>query len=104
MQLLVSGLCERGATPDQIDEVVDWRKTIFLSVDGTLDADSFVRAAETQHGVSDSRRWFVEDDQLLRANGKTYALTSQWGKRTGEAAKKLMAKFSPADIELDVAE
>ncbi len=87
---LVRQLCHRGITPDEIKTV--WINAGMLSedangrwpsADGKLDAAAF-RAAmmEQQPGTKklyDSYRYFDEDDELIHSDGKTYAISNQWG-------------------------
>jgi hypothetical protein len=77
-------LCDNAVNPDEISSLFDWRPTrIWYSVDGMVGAEEFrIRAAAkaTMTGAKfDSRRWFCDDGEICQANGKTYALSSQWG-------------------------
>ena len=86
-------LCEKGVGPDEITALFDWRPNrVWYTVDGAVDAKEFEkRAAEkvASGGPTFSRRrWFCDDDDLIQANGKTYAFSNQWG---GENWHKAMA-------------
>jgi hypothetical protein len=39
----------------------------------------------------DRRRYFCKDDEVFHLDGKTYAMTNQWGLRTEEAVKNILA-------------
>jgi len=58
--------------------------------------------------MQDSRdvgnRFFLEDDQVFHANGKTYALSNQWGSDTLEVANSLKNGFSDLNIEIKPSE
>jgi hypothetical protein len=38
------------------------------------------------------------DDELIRANGKTYASTKMWGMRTPEAITRLLEKYADMGV------
>lgn len=44
------------------------------------------------------KRFFCEDDELLRRGGKTYAFTNQWGDGCTEAIDLLIQAFPNCDI------
>lgn len=107
--LVVRALCSKGVTPAQIVEVVDWRENnLFRSYAGTLDQDAFRAAgrAEVDAGglVLDPSRWFCDDGELIHSGGNTYALSSQWGLRTGEALTLLTERWPRLGIEVHVSE
>jgi hypothetical protein len=45
------------------------------------------------------RRYFNEDEELFRINGKTYALTKMWGRGTIPAMEAIKAKYPDVQIE-----
>ena len=106
--LICKRLCDTGTRPDEITDLFDFRSRVWYSVDGTVDAPEFERRAiekAASGGPNFHRnRWFCEDDKLVRADGKTYAFSNQWGgpewRRAMEVLKekylKLRIDFSPA--------
>lgn len=102
MFFVVKNLCDSGIKPEKISELINWRR-LFLQVDGTLDSDSFIHTATAQREVGgkmfEKRRWFCDDGELIRINGKTYALTNQWGNRWGSAMSLLKDNFPEAKID-----
>jgi len=87
---LVQQLCHLEVTPDEIKNVwinlgmpieeANWR---WRSADGILDAATF-RAAMMEQQMSakkpyDSYRYFDEDNELIHSDGKTFAISNQWG-------------------------
>ncbi|HEX8437593.1 hypothetical protein [Archangium sp.] len=47
------------------------------------------------------RRWFNADDQLLRAEGKTYCLSNQWGDTTFPVIDGIAARFPELGIRYE---
>jgi hypothetical protein len=94
--LICKKLCERGIAPEEITALFDWRPSrVWYAVDGTVaDAAEFLnRASEkaTSNGtVYSARRWFGEDGELVRANGKTYAFSNQWGGESWHRAMNIL--------------
>jgi hypothetical protein len=79
--LICKHICEKGVNPDDITALFDWAPNrVWFSVDGVVDAPEFRRIADAQtsSGTYHSR-WFCGDGELIEANGKTYALSNQWG-------------------------
>ncbi|MEJ8839344.1 hypothetical protein [Ramlibacter sp. AN1133] len=79
---------KQGRTPEQIAEAIPWRRdSIFLRAAGTLSGGQLM----DQFPDRDSGRYFVDDEELFHSNGATYAMSNQWGNRTEEAAKNVIA-------------
>ncbi|MBV6397249.1 MAG: hypothetical protein HFACDABA_02857 [Anaerolineales bacterium] len=102
MFFVVKNLCDSGIAPEKINEVINWRR-LFLQVDGILNSDDFIRAATVQREsggkMFEKRRWFCDDGELICIDGKTYALTNQWGNRWGSAIMLLKDTFLKAEID-----
>jgi hypothetical protein len=68
-------------------------------VDGLVDAHQFENLATEKAmagGINySSRRWFCEDDELVHANGKTYAFSNQWGGPPWYRAMNLLKETYP---------
>ncbi len=113
MLKVVQGLCAAGVSPEQIAEVVDWRKHLFACCPGALDSEAFhaqmPARAQSEGWKFSEARYFTDDDGLIRVNGSTYALLNRWGPRTGTALRRLTERFpdrgvsfrrlGPADLE-----
>jgi hypothetical protein len=98
--LICKRLCEKGINPDDIAALFDWRtKRVWYTVDGTIDAAEFEKRASekaTAGGLSfDPPRWFCEDDELIHANGKTYAFSKMWGGPSWHKAMDLLKEKYP---------
>lgn len=94
---VVRGLCDAGVDPEAIRQVVPWKSNILTPIEGTLDSVAFERALASQL-VADGRqpqthRFFIDDDELIHASGKTYAATKMWGDRTAKAMDELLKTF-----------
>jgi hypothetical protein len=80
--------------PDEIASLFNWRHNAWYSVDGTVDALEFEHLASAKAASGgprfDRRRWFCEDDELLQANGKTYAFSKMWGEKTWHKAMNIL--------------
>ena len=77
-------LVERGIAPETVARHCGPRANrALISVDGEVGRDEFIRLAEkarTSVGRKfDPRRFFCDDEELVRLDGRTYAFSSQWG-------------------------
>lgn len=101
---VVRHLCSHGVSPDEINAVIDWRGRLWREVEGEVDADEFRRKASAAAAAGgpafQPRRWFCDDDELVRHGGKTYALTKKWGHRFEEALQGLLDTFPTDDIRV----
>lgn len=101
---VVGALLRVGSPIAEIAEILEknhaWGVWVFRSADGQLDSDSFAEQMETDSRaggrVFDRSRYFCADDELIRSDGRTYALTSQWGIGTVEAIHALLDAFPDA--------
>ena len=105
---LVHALNKAGIDPDQIKEAVPWRSSMLRAVAGELNSTAFEKALAAQFIAEGkapaTKRFFLKDDQLLYANGKTYALTNQWGRKTHRAVESLQNAFNQFSIEVTAEE
>ena len=88
----------RGATPLGVYPV----GKRWLIVPGEHDEDSILIAAESERdeesSTSESHRYFTADDELIRAEGKTYAITKMWGTQTLREVDRIIEQFSLEDV------
>lgn len=96
---IVKHLCDQGVTPEEIESCVPWRSNMFSRANGTLDSVTFVKSAKVDSGGI--RRYFCEDDELIRCNGKTYAVVNGWGKRTFQAIQGILFRFPEKGVTCD---
>jgi hypothetical protein len=101
---LVKYLCESGVTPDEIWALIPWKKnSLFRSFDGRLDSESFEKALGDQL-VNEGKkrqpwRYFIEADELIYSNGKTYAFHRMWGSQTEKALDLITRHFKDKHVE-----
>lgn len=99
-----------GTSPQRVAELCGAKlDRVFLSVDGEVDSDTFLRLAgelrESQGRPFEPRRWFCSDDQLFRHGGRTYAFFKQWGgPRFDEAMERLRDAFPGGGIDFQPVE
>lgn len=72
---------QAGVSLSQLEAIFSQRRLIV--VNGTLSGEDFIAAAEAKNTsdgyVFNRRRYFLDDDHLLHIEGKTCALSNQWG-------------------------
>ncbi len=99
---VVKNLCDSGISPENINELINWKSNLFLKKNGTLNSNDFIRAVVEQgkaNGKSiDYPRWYCEDDELIHFEGKTYAFHKMWGSRWSTAMNLLKDNFPGAKI------
>jgi len=95
----VRALVAAGVSITRISEYIPSRK--FIRIPGDLSGDQFrERMTQIQRpngGSYHPRRWYL-DDELLRSNGETVALSNQWGIGNLPALDKLLGAFSDQQI------
>lgn len=92
---VVKHLCANGVSPDGVQTASGHTRDLFQVVDGTVNSADFVAKAERPS------RCFCDDGELIHWEGKTYAFTNQWGRRTKEFIDNLVKAFP--DKQLSVA-
>jgi hypothetical protein len=98
-------LCESGVEPDAIAAKFSWRSNrVWRMLPGDLDSKEFLKAAEAKAEGGEwnftANRWFCADDELVRSNGATYALSNQWGGQGWFRAMNAL-KDSYPDFEIE---
>lgn len=99
--LICKHLCENQISPDEIAALFDWRADhrIWYAVEGEVDASEFEqRASEKTTSGSPRfhrRQWFCDDDELIHADGTTYAFSNQWGGENWHRAMNLLKENYP---------
>ena len=80
----------QGLTLDDIRSEVPWRSgNMFISADGNLTGQQLMAAFPSKSPT----RFFCGDDELIHADGKTCALSNQWGEHTERAVAKIVARM-----------
>ncbi|MBN8750910.1 MAG: hypothetical protein J0I65_25930 [Variovorax sp.] len=84
---VVAEAIRRGVDPERIAAAVPWRKdSMFVSAAGQLKSDALKLAL----GNRPLDRHYAEDGDLFYVDGKTYAISDQWGHRTIEAIDAIL--------------
>ena len=102
-------LCGTGATPEELSELAGRSfNSMWRCSDGDVTADQLAANLEKQAKdggfAFEARRWFLEDELLIRSGGKTWVFTKMWGERTEEIMHAWIAKYPEADIRVTRAE
>ena len=98
MLAVVRGLVAAGVPPADIAAALpSLGSRLFRSADGQLSSPEFVAAVTASRAASgkgfDPIRFFCQDDDLIYHEGRTYALSSQWGGWTQDALATLLNEF-----------
>lgn len=94
---VVKGLFEAGVAPGDICAAVPWRRQMMRVIDGELRQDELeIALAEQQQAEGNKpsvRRYFTQDEELMRHEGRTYVLTNQWGRYMERAVNDVLEAF-----------
>ncbi|SDM39338.1 hypothetical protein [Polaromonas sp. JS666] len=84
---MVAEALRLGLTPEAIGQAVPWRPTrLFIFAEGNVSGEEVARL-----NGKDPGRYFSSEEEVFRIAGRTYAFINQWGIRTEEAVKNLLA-------------
>lgn len=96
---VVRHLYESGVKPQRIQEAVPWRKTLLFETDAHLSSDEFEQALTERYRRADGQPkkvfCFSDDDELLYAADKTYAVSRHIGRRRVERILQDLVKDFP---------
>ena len=95
---IVKEAIKRGAAPR---EVMDLDKA-WIILPGEHDKNSFMLHANNREqgsSMSEVRRFYTEDDELIHHEGKTYAFTKMWGLSTRSKADEIIERFKMDDVQ-----
>jgi hypothetical protein len=100
---LVRALAERGVRPEAMMEAVpSYNVYLFASADGDLQGEAFIEAARGEcaraNRAFDPSRFSIRDEELLRAGGRTYAVTNQIGANLESVLSQLSTAFPFPDV------
>jgi len=100
MYQLISEIVETGVKPEELEELITFRN-LFFSFAGTLDADQFAEqlmSSDKGGKTPLTGRYFCKQDELFAIDGKTWALTNQWGKSTEKAVISIRGHYPDLGI------
>lgn len=93
---VVAAAIRRGMSAQSIRDAIPWQSNLFFSADGVL-SQAEVDAAT---GKNNKGRYYTADADLFHIEGRTYALSTQWGgPQTLEAVDRLR-KAMPGGEEI----
>lgn len=98
-------LIENGVKLGELESVAGRR--LFESVDGVVSGEVFRSELARKRGGDPKalRRYYCRDDQLLFSDGRTYAISNQWGKATMEATMTaFVQRYGSLGLSYDVAQ
>ena len=100
---IIRYLCSSGVNPEEIRAIITWKPSTLRDAQGTLGSRQFGKALAEQlisegKKPQSTKRYFIEDDELIHANEKTYAVTKMWGNRTAEAMGLLVDRFKDKGV------
>jgi len=107
---VVKHLCGRGVTPADIWTQVSFRRTnSFVSAPGSFEReDDFLAAVTKDQSAAgrafDPRRWYTGDDERIEHDGRTFAVSNQWGGRAIKWLEQVLAAFPGHEVEIRAAE
>lgn len=90
---IVAEALRQGVPITTIESAIPWRGNLFVSVDGSMGETDFNEAFGGKR-----LRNFTADDELFHVDGRTYALTTQWGTRTLEAIESIVSHLPRAEV------
>ena len=96
---VIQALVQSGHAPEEISDKVNDRfyKRRFRVAAGRLNEREFIEVVRQSDKSfpPDGRRWYTADDELMRHDGRTYALTKQWAGKSWHAAMSALAGRYP---------
>jgi hypothetical protein len=101
----VRAAIENGTSPESLAPLIPRGPARWVVMEGNASSDEFrehLRTLKTPSGGAyEPRRYFLEEDELIRHNGRTYAFSNQWG---GEPAfqviRDIAAKYPALALSL----
>ena len=82
MYQLISDIVKAGVKPEELNELITFKKPLLASFEGTLNVEQFAEQlmdSDTGGKTPLTGRYFCKQDELFVIDGKTWALTNQWG-------------------------
>jgi hypothetical protein len=101
----VRGLYESGIDPQDIKDALASQKRVFRVLEGELAAGELIEKLTNQQRTEgkepNPKRWFIDDDEVMRNKGMTFVLTKMWGSGTEAALSVLAEKFPDANVKYE---
>ncbi|TFZ51058.1 hypothetical protein E5C26_11890 [Serratia proteamaculans] len=104
----VKAVFSSGVTPAEIMALVPERgERLFEVLDGELKSDEVcirISGEDSNTTVPRAKRFFTRDEELFYWQGKTFALSNQWGVGTVDSMSTLASHFPHLKIAISTAE
>lgn len=101
---MVKTLIDSGASPEDVAKLVPWRENrMFVVKEGEINFEDFqdwLMESDSGGRVPRKKRFFSKEGELFYCNGKTYALSNQWGTQTLEAVENMIKAYPNLNCEL----
>ena len=102
---LVFHLVEHGISPEAIQHALGQRQRFFKIPAIIKNEEEFLEAVPSHLALNQFQqftpnRWFTADQELLQHEGATYSFHNQWGTKTEEAIKRILAAFPDREIQI----
>lgn len=102
MYRVLRGVVDEGASVATLATQADL-KWAFLGLEGTLDRAAFTQRAVESRRTFDPSRWFVEDEQIVHQDGRSWVLTNQWGGNVTEVMRRFVQSVPNSKVRVDPA-
>jgi hypothetical protein len=103
---VVRALVKHGISVSEIQKSIAPGK--FVGVDGNLSGEEFrdkISTMKTPRGATyDSRRYWLNDNDIFFSEGRTWALSNQWSLPDLPTLEDLVNRFPQADVSYSIAE
>ncbi|CAI2790617.1 Uncharacterised protein [Serratia grimesii] len=104
----VKAVFDSGVAPAEIMTLIPERgERLFEVLDGILNSEEvriLISGEEKNTAVPRAKRFFIRDDELFHWQGKTFALSNQWGVGTADSISALANHFPHLKISITTAE
>lgn len=104
----VKAVFDSGVAPAEIMTLIPERgERLFEVLDGILNSEEvriLISGEEKNTAVPRAKRFFIRDDELFHWQGKTFALSNQWGVGTADSISALANHFPQLKISITTAE
>ena len=105
MYYLTKAIIRKGGSPEKLAQIADsMGNRLFFDVEGVVnEKEFFERLTENDSPGKRSKsiRYFCKQDELFYVNGRTYALSNQWGPWTEQAARKICNYFDHFGVDFE---
>jgi hypothetical protein len=99
---VVAEAIRRGVSPEDIGKLSEGNSRMWVWVDGVHQKGAFIEVAAASQSAAgrafDQGRYFISDEDLFHLNGRTYALSNQWGHDTLQVVDAIIERMQASDV------